>query len=50
MPPGVVTLSIHIFNLVHYGVQDQVAGICLALTAVLIALAGAVTRLAKLTK
>jgi iron(III) transport system permease protein len=31
MPPGVQTLAIHIFNLVHYGVEDQVAGICLAL-------------------
>jgi iron(III) transport system permease protein len=30
VPPGVETLSIHIFNLVHYGVEDQVAGICLA--------------------
>ena len=26
VPPGVETLSIHIFNLVHYGVEDQVAG------------------------
>ena len=31
VPPGVVTLSIHIFGLLHYGVEDQVAGICLAL-------------------
>ena len=31
MPPGVNTLSIHIFGLLHYGVEDQVAGICLAL-------------------
>jgi iron(III) transport system permease protein len=31
VPPGVETLAIHIFNLVHYGVEDQVAGICLAL-------------------
>ena len=46
VPPGVETLSIHIFNLVHYGVEDQVAGICLALTAALGALAAAVTWLA----
>ena len=39
VPPGVETLSIHIFNLVHYGVEDQVAGICLALTGTLGALA-----------
>ncbi len=31
LPPGEETLAVHIFNLVHYGVQDQVAGICLAL-------------------
>ncbi len=42
VPPGVQTLSIHIFNWVHSGVEDQVAGICLALTATLIALATAV--------
>src|SRR5208283_3408914 len=32
VPPEAETLSIHIFNLAHYGVEDQVAGICLALT------------------
>ena len=42
VPPGVETLAIHIFNLVHYGVQDQVAGICLALIGVF----GLVTALA----
>ncbi|HUY91206.1 MAG TPA: hypothetical protein VMV10_20880 [Pirellulales bacterium] len=31
MPPGVETLTILIFNLLHYSVEDQVAGICLAL-------------------
>ncbi|MCA9171096.1 MAG: hypothetical protein KDB23_25660, partial [Planctomycetales bacterium] len=30
VPPGVTTLSIRIFNLVHYGVTDQLAGLCLA--------------------
>ena len=35
VPPRVVTLSIHIFNLLHYGVEDQVAGICLALVGLL---------------
>jgi hypothetical protein len=29
MPPGITTLSISIFNLVHYGVDDRLAGICL---------------------
>lgn len=31
VPPGVTTLSIRIFGLLHYGVEDQVAGICLAM-------------------
>ncbi|NLY00244.1 MAG: iron ABC transporter permease [Rhodopirellula sp.] len=34
VPPGVTTLSIRIFGLLHYGVEDQVAGICLAMTAI----------------
>ncbi len=33
VPPGVMTLSIQIFTLLHYGVEDVVAGICLALVA-----------------
>lgn len=33
IPPGREILSVHIFNLLHYGVEDQVAGICLALVA-----------------
>ena len=46
VPPGVETLSIHVFNLVHYGVEDQVAGICLALAAALGGLAAAAMWLA----
>jgi iron(III) transport system permease protein len=30
-PPGVQPLSNHIFGLLHFGAQDQVAGICLAI-------------------
>jgi iron(III) transport system permease protein len=30
LPPGIDTLSRHIFGLLHYGVEDRVAGICLA--------------------
>jgi iron(III) transport system permease protein len=41
VPPGVTTLSIHIFGLLHYGVEDQVAGICLALVGLLAVLAAA---------
>jgi iron(III) transport system permease protein len=47
MPPGVQTLAIHIFNLVHYGVEDQVAGICLALLLLFGLVAAAVARLSQ---
>ena len=30
VPPGVEPLSVRISGLLHYGVEDQVAGICLA--------------------
>ena len=33
VPPGIDLLSVRIFNLIHYGVDDQVAGICLVLAA-----------------
>jgi iron(III) transport system permease protein len=46
VPPGVQTLAIHIFNLVHYGVEDQVAGICLALVVVFGLVTAAVAGLA----
>jgi iron(III) transport system permease protein len=42
VPPGVNTLSIRIFGLLHYGVEDQVAGICLAMLLIFAALAGAI--------
>ena len=31
VPPGIVPLSVHIFNLLHYNVEDQVAAISLTL-------------------
>lgn len=31
VPPGVETLTIHVFNLLHFSVEDQAAGICLTL-------------------
>ena len=31
VPPGVTTLPVHIFGLLHYNVEDQVAAISLAL-------------------
>ena len=42
VPPGVTTLSIHIFGLLHYGVEYQVAGICLALMGMFAVVAAAV--------
>lgn len=41
-PPGLTTLSIRIFGLLHYGVEDQVAGISLTLFALFQLLAAAV--------
>lgn len=32
LPPGVTTVAIRIFNLVHYGVGDQLAALCLGTT------------------
>ena len=34
-PPGMPTLPLRIFNLLHYGVEDRVAGICLAVLAII---------------
>jgi iron(III) transport system permease protein len=42
MPPGVSTLSISIFGLLHYGVEDRVAGLCLAMLFIFAGLAAAV--------
>ena len=46
VPPGVTTTSIRIFGLLHYGVEDQVAGICLAMILIFALLAWAIFRLA----
>jgi iron(III) transport system permease protein len=46
VPPGVTTLSIRIFGILHYGVEDQVAGICLAMILIFALLAWGVFRLA----
>lgn len=34
VPPGVTTVALRLFNLIHYGVEDQVAAICLVWLAV----------------
>ena len=44
VPPGITTLSIRIFGLLHYGVEDDVAGICLALGGLVVALAWPIAR------
>jgi iron(III) transport system permease protein len=46
VPPGVTTLSVRIFNLVHYGVEDQLAGVCLSLVALYTLLAAVTMHLA----
>jgi iron(III) transport system permease protein len=39
VPPGISTLSISIFGLLHYGVEDRVAGLCVTLLLILAGLA-----------
>jgi len=45
VPPGPTTISVRIFSLIHYGVDDRVAAICLVLVLGLAALAAVVVRL-----
>ena len=42
VPPGIDMLSIRIFGLLHAGVEDEVAGICLASVALFVVVALAV--------
>jgi ABC-type Fe3+ transport system permease subunit len=42
VPPGVTTVAIGIFNLVHYGVKDELAGLSLATVALFAGLAALV--------
>ncbi len=42
VPPGVTTVAIRIFGLMHYGVEDQLAAICLAMVGIIAILAGLV--------
>ena len=48
VPPGVETLAIHIFGLIHYGVDDRVAGITLAMVGAFVAIGVVVQWLARL--
>ncbi len=47
VPPGVTTLSIRIFGLVHYGVEDRLAALCLWNVVVFVGLAGLVVILSR---
>ncbi|MFV1966911.1 MAG: ABC transporter permease [Pirellulaceae bacterium] len=40
LPPGVTTVPVRVFGLLHAGVDDQVAGICLTMTLVSFLVAG----------
>jgi iron(III) transport system permease protein len=46
IPPGMPTLPIRTFGLLHYGVEDELAGICLALAAMIAGVAAAPMALA----
>ncbi len=45
VPPGVTTLAMRIFGLVHYGVEDQLAALCLCTIGLFVILAGVVAAL-----
>ena len=47
VPPGVNTLAIRIFGLVHYGVEDRLAALCLWSTAFFVVLTAAVAWLGR---
>ena len=47
VPPGVATLSTKIFELIHYGVDDNLAGLCLAMFMLVAAIAWGVAVLSK---
>jgi iron(III) transport system permease protein len=46
VPPGMPTLPIRAFGLLHNGVEDELAGICLALAAMIAVVAAATLALA----
>jgi iron(III) transport system permease protein len=47
VPPGVITLPIQIFSKLHYGQEDDVAGICLAMIGLFAALSGLIAGVSK---
>jgi iron(III) transport system permease protein len=47
IPPGIITLPIQVFGLIHYGVDDQVAGVSLFIMALIVLLAAVVALVGK---
>ena len=47
VPPGVTTLAIRVFGLIHYGVDNQVAGISLIMVLSFVAIGTMVLYLAR---
>lgn len=45
LPPGITTLAVRVFGLLHYGVEDEVAGICVAQTLIVVLLSTGIVRL-----
>ncbi|MBL8830682.1 MAG: hypothetical protein JNM18_27155 [Planctomycetaceae bacterium] len=45
LPPGIMTLSVRVFGLLHYGVEDEVAGICVAQSVIMVLLSIGIVRL-----
>jgi iron(III) transport system permease protein len=47
VPPGMPSLPVRIFGLLHFGVEDRVAGICLAMVVLFVGVAGGIVWLGK---
>ncbi len=50
VPPGVTTIAIRVFNLMHYGVEDQLAGLCLWTTVLFVGLTAITLQLVRLSQ
>ena len=48
MPPGMETVQRRVFGLIHYGADEQVAGICLVVAVAYAVLAGAIVGLLRI--
>jgi iron(III) transport system permease protein len=50
LPPGVTTISVRVFQLLHYGVDDRVAALCLSIFGLIATCVLATSVLAKFTR